>query len=59
MAEKKIKFEKFVGEVEHRPGVKAPWIEIVLVKKDGERIKLIARKVNMFHSEMGENKTTL
>lgn len=53
------KFEKFVGSMEHRPGVKAPWIEIVLVKKGGERVKLIARKVTRFHSEMEGNKTSL
>lgn len=56
---KDVKFEKFDGSMEHRPGVKAPWIEVVLVKKDGTRVKLIARKVSAFHSEMSENKSTL
>jgi len=59
MAKVNVKFEKFDGSMEHRPGVKAPWIEIVLVKKDGTRVKLIARKVSAFHSEMSENKSTL
>lgn len=54
-----VKFEKFDGSMEFRAGVKAPWIEIVLVKKTGERVKLIARKVSAFHSEMSENKTTI
>jgi len=43
-----------VAEMKIRKGTKEPWIEIVVKKKDGTLVKLIARKVSRFWSEKDE-----
>lgn len=53
MVETKNEWKAVQGQVRVRRGTRAPWLEIVVTKKNGKKVKLIAKTVDSFHSERG------
>lgn len=44
------------SEVRVRPGVKAGWVEVMVVAPDGQKVtKYVMRKVERFYSERDES----
>jgi hypothetical protein len=45
-------FVRAKSAVYYRKGAKAPWIEILFVQESGAEVKLIAKKVSKFYTDI-------